>query len=204
MLPVFSFSLFLNAQKVRTTMAELWGSSHLSLGTQKKKKRICPVSSFPINSPPPPALSAGQKTYEVVSAGVQSIGSTHFWVGLPRQHHHCIWLYSVCGIEGWERETQGAQGCWPVRLMHYWVEHLSHQMQVEGWRSLISCWRQEWTRKHSWPQLKPQRLWGLIQDAEGLVWWDSRKTWTFGLNHTQGTIKCILSLGNNNNNNNKL
>ena len=38
--------------------------------------------------------------------------------------------------------------------MHYWGVHLSHQLQVEGWNSLISRCRQKCGGKHGWPQLK--------------------------------------------------
>lgn len=79
-----------------------------------------------------------------------------------------------------ERKRGGTQGCSPACLMHYWGVHLSHQLQVEGWNTLISCCRQKRGGKHSWPQLKSSicevdadvTLW---VDALGFVLWDSEE-----------------------------
>lgn len=35
------------------------------------------------------------RRWEAVLSVQKSIGLTHLWGGLPRQHHHCIWLYSM-------------------------------------------------------------------------------------------------------------
>jgi len=91
---------------------------------------------------PNPFCSQAKRRWEVVLCVHKSIGLTHLWIRQER-HHNCIQLYSVC--EG---------GCLPACLMHYWEVHLSHQLQVEGWNSVISSCRQKRVEKHSWPQLK--------------------------------------------------
>lgn len=43
-----------------------------------------------------------QRRWEAALSVQKSIGLTHLWVGLQRQHHHCIWQYSM-SKGGWLR-----------------------------------------------------------------------------------------------------
>lgn len=55
-----------------------------------------PPSLFPPSSPSSCAFSfQAQRRWEAVLSVHKSIGLTHLWAGLQRQHHHCIWLYST-------------------------------------------------------------------------------------------------------------
>lgn len=55
---------------------------------------------------PNPFCSWAQRRWEVVFSVHRSIGLTHLWVRLQRQHHHCIWLYCTCRRREGERERR--------------------------------------------------------------------------------------------------
>lgn len=79
------------------------------------------LTFFVVYDPPPspssslPSIffpSQAQRRWEEVLSVHKSIGLTHLWVGLQRQHHHCIWLYSM--RKGEKRRGgggRGTQGC---------------------------------------------------------------------------------------------
>lgn len=115
---------------------------------------LCPQ----INRPYSPLSQAAEATSALYSAVQYGVGGEG--VGLKdREGVSCV---CVC-----VREGRWTQGCLPGCLMHYWGVHLSRQLQVEGWKSLISCRRQQSARKHSWPQRKTSFC-GI--DADAALW----------------------------------
>lgn len=66
-----------------------------------------PPSVFLVYNPPSSPSSCAfffqaQRRWEAVLSVQKSIGLTHLWAGLQRQHHHCIWPYSM-SKGGWLR-----------------------------------------------------------------------------------------------------